>query len=60
MSNTLLLTPEEAARRLGIGRTHLYALLRAEELESITLGRSRRIPADALEAFVQRLRTREE
>lgn len=54
--NKLLLHPEEAAEVLGLGRTKLYALLAAGEIESLTVGRRRLIPKDALEAFVQRQR----
>ena len=52
----LLVTVEEGARRLGCGRTALYERVRKGEIESIKLGRSRRIPVDALEAYVERLR----
>jgi excisionase family DNA binding protein len=52
----LLLTVSEAARRLGIGRSLLYQLLTTGEIESIHVGRLRRIPADALVAYVERQR----
>jgi excisionase family DNA binding protein len=52
----LLLTVSEAARRLGIGRSLLYELLAANEIESIHVGRLRRIPADALIAYIDRQR----
>jgi excisionase family DNA binding protein len=52
----LLLTVEQAAERLGIGRTLTYALVSAGEIESVQIGRLRRIPADALPAFLDRLR----
>jgi excisionase family DNA binding protein len=52
----LLLTVEQAAERLGIGRTLAYALVSAGEIESVQIGRLRRIPADALPAFLNRLR----
>lgn len=52
----LLLTVEQAAERLGIGRTLAYALVSAGEIESVQIGRLRRIPADALPAFLDRLR----
>lgn len=51
----LLITPEEAARRLSIGRTALYGLLATGCLESVRVGRSRRIRVAALEAFVEEL-----
>jgi excisionase family DNA binding protein len=53
----LLLTPEQAADVLSIGRTKLYELLATGELTSIRLGGSRRIPADAIRQFVADLRT---
>ncbi|MYZ39045.1 excisionase family DNA-binding protein [Streptomyces sp. SID4917] len=46
------LTVEEAARRLGVGRTTMYALLAAGEIPSIVIGRLRRIPAEALSDYV--------
>jgi len=51
-----LLTVEEAARRLQIGRTTCYGLIRSGELESVPVGRLRRVPADAVPEFVARLR----
>ncbi|MFF7675698.1 helix-turn-helix domain-containing protein [Actinacidiphila glaucinigra] len=52
----LLLTVEEAARRLGVGRTTCFALIASGELESVKVGSLRRIPADALAVYVARLR----
>ena len=52
----LLLTPIEAARILGIGRSKLYELLRAEIIPSVHIGSCRRIEADELSAFVTGLR----
>jgi excisionase family DNA binding protein len=48
----LLLTPEEAAHTLGVGRTKLYELLRKGLLTSVMIGGSRRIPAAALAKLV--------
>jgi excisionase family DNA binding protein len=53
----LLLTVEQAAHRLGIGRTLMYALVRDGTVESVQIGRLRRIPADALSRYVDQLRT---
>jgi excisionase family DNA binding protein len=39
----LLLTVEEAARRLQLGRTLLYRLISSGDLESVTVGRLRRL-----------------
>ena len=52
----LLLTVPEAADRLGIGRSLLYVLLADGQVESIHIGRLRRIPADALSAYIERQR----
>jgi excisionase family DNA binding protein len=53
----LLLTVEEAAKRLGVGRTTFYRLVMSGEVESVPLGRLRRIPAECLDEYVNRLRT---
>lgn len=52
----VLLTVEEAARRLRIGRTTCFALIRTGELESIDIGRLRRVPADAPAEYLARRR----
>lgn len=52
----LLLTVVAAARRLEISRSLLYELIAAGEVESIHVGRLRRVPAEALTAYVDRLR----
>ena len=52
----LLLTPKEAARQLSLASSTLYQLLLRGEVESVTIGRSRRIPMSALTAYVDRLR----
>jgi len=54
----VLLTVEEAARRLRIGRTTCFKLVLAGEIESVTVGRLRRVPAEALPAYVTQLRRR--
>lgn len=57
LEGKLLLTVDEAAQRLGIGRSHAYIYVLRGEIESVKIGRSRRIPAEALDAFVERLRS---
>jgi excisionase family DNA binding protein len=52
----LLLTVEEAARRLRIGRTLVYQLISSGELKSVKVGRLRRVPAECLPAYVATLR----
>ena len=56
MTVPILLTPTEAAQALGIGRSKLYELMQAGVVESVQIGACRRIPADALEELVARLR----
>jgi excisionase family DNA binding protein len=53
--NQLLFSPERAADKLDVGRTTVYQLMASGELKSIKIGRSRRIPAAALEEYVGRL-----
>jgi excisionase family DNA binding protein len=48
----LLLKPEDAARRLGVGRSKTYELLRSGELPSVRIGRSVRIPLAHLLAWI--------
>ena len=48
----LLLTADEAAQVLGIGRSKVYELLASRQLASVKIGTCRRIPADALRAYV--------
>ncbi|MFE2847862.1 excisionase family DNA-binding protein [Streptomyces scopuliridis] len=52
----VLLTVEEAARRLCIGRTLCYHLIGSGELESIPIGRLRRVPVEAVHSYVARRR----
>jgi excisionase family DNA binding protein len=59
MTTQLLLKVEEAAIRLGLGRTIVWGLVSSGELESVTIGRSRRVPVEALDAYVERLRAGE-
>lgn len=50
----VLLTVEEAAARLSIGRTVCYRLIRRGDLQSILVGSSRRVPVEAVTLFVER------
>jgi excisionase family DNA binding protein len=56
MIDPILLTPTEAARALGIGRSKLYELMQDGVLESVHIGACRRIPIDSLTALVAKLR----
>ena len=50
----VLLSVEEAARCLGVGRTQVFVLLRQGALKSVRIGRRRLIPRSELDAYVQR------
>jgi excisionase family DNA binding protein len=56
MTERMLLRPREAADALGIGRSKLYELLQKGTLDSVRIGACRRIPLDALDDLVARLR----
>ena len=53
----LLLRIEEAAERLGIGRSLMYHLVLTGEVESVRVGRLRRIPEECLREHIDRLRS---
>ena len=46
---------EETAETLGVGRHKVYELLRSGRLRSVKIGKSRRVPVDAVEAFIAEL-----
>ncbi|MDP9366176.1 MAG: helix-turn-helix domain-containing protein [Chloroflexota bacterium] len=48
----LLVRPEEGARVIDVSRATIYKMLSRGEIESVTIGRSRRIPAAALRSWV--------
>ncbi len=54
-SPRLLLTVPEAAAALAISRSKLYELLTAGLIRSVRIDGSRRIPVEALHAYVVRL-----
>jgi len=51
----LLLTPEEVAEVLSIGRTKVYALIANGDLVSVRIGNSRRVPRGAVNEYIARL-----
>lgn len=55
-----LLTVEEAAETLGMGRTAVFEQLRLGRLKSVKVGRARRIPLDYLNDFIDLLKTEAE
>ena len=54
MLTKLLLSPEEASTTIGVKRAKMFQLLTSGEIVSIKVGRLRRIPVQALEAWVAR------
>lgn len=54
-AESLLLTPEEAATLLRVGRTTVYALMKAGDLRPIHIGRSCRLARTELERYVRLL-----
>lgn len=49
-----LLTVLEACQVLRISRWTLYALIRARAIETITIGRIRRIPISSISRYIRR------
>lgn len=54
-NQTLLVTVEEAARLLGVGRTTMFELIGRGDIKSVRLGRRRLIARKSLESFVEEL-----
>ena len=55
VADRLLLTPEEAAKVLRVGRTTVYALMKNGDLRPVHIGRSCRISQAEVERYVLRL-----
>ncbi len=49
----LLLRADEVARALGLGRSKTYELMNSGRLPVVRIGRSVRVPADALRGWVE-------
>jgi excisionase family DNA binding protein len=54
----LLVSVRDAAALLGIGRTTVYELIAAGELEAVHIRRAVRVPMAAIEEYVAHLRRR--
>ena len=52
----IVLTVEQAAERLSVGRSTMYGLVSSGAVESVKIGQLRRIPVDALVRYVEGLR----
>ncbi len=55
----LLMTIRDAAEALGLSRSTVYELIGRGELEVVHVGRSARVPAEAVRSFVEQLRGRD-
>lgn len=55
MTEELLITVREAGRRLGLGRSTTYELLRQRLLPSVRVGGARRVAVADLKEFVRLL-----
>ena len=53
LSGKLLLTAEDVARRLSLGRATVYLMMASGELPTLRKGRAVRVPAGALEAWIE-------
>jgi excisionase family DNA binding protein len=51
----VLLTAEEVAEALHIGRCTVYDLIRTGQLQSFKIGKLRRIPVDAVHDYTRRM-----
>ena len=51
-SYDLLLTPEDVASVLSIGRTRVYQLMNSESLRSVKIGTSRRVRRTDLDEYI--------
>jgi excisionase family DNA binding protein len=50
-----MFNPRDAAKILSISRSQIYVLLKSGELESVQIGRSRRISQDQMIRFINNL-----
>lgn len=55
----LLYSVEEAADLLGIGRTFMFHLLGTGEIDSLKIGRRRKVPREAIDRYIERLRVQQ-
>jgi excisionase family DNA binding protein len=53
-SDPLVVKPREACRLLACGRTHLYGLLAAKELDAFLDGSARKITVESIHRYIAR------
>jgi excisionase family DNA binding protein len=49
------LSPDQVAELLGVCRSRVYDLMRTRVLPSVKIGRARRVPVNAVRAYVDQL-----
>ena len=59
-SEPVLITVEEMAAMLSIGRTVAWELVRKQKIKSVKIGRTRRVPITAIQEYVAQLMESEE
>jgi excisionase family DNA binding protein len=55
----LLLRPAEVSELTGVGKSKTYELIAAGVIPSVRIGKSVRVPADALKRWIDELQGRE-
>ena len=56
MPDPICVRVNDAARMIGVGRTKLYELIAAREVETVKLGKSTRITTTSLHDLIRRQR----
>lgn len=51
----ILMTVEEAAKALSVGRTQMFKLIADGSVSSVRIGRSRRVSVDAIRKYARKL-----
>ena len=51
-SEPVLITVEEMAAKLSIGRTVAWELVRKRKIKSVKIGRTRRVPVTAIQEYI--------
>ena len=51
----ILVTVEEMATMLSIGRTVAWELVRKGKVKSVKIGRTRRVPITAIQVYIEQL-----
>lgn len=56
MTTRLLYSIDDAAEMLSLGKSKVEELIRRDVIETVTIGRRRLVPAEALTDYVERLK----